>query len=247
MPRRNTPTARPSSAATPSAARLAAQSARTRPSSSARGSPCACARGSPRTPPCPRRHSAPAISLLCSRPISPIPSPSRFTTGPPASRSHKMEVTESASQQNTAKLLGLNGVCDLSACWHAPYFTVTNFSTLGNPNGATQGQGVSGPRGWKNEIFQINSSLSLVRGRHVIRVGFTGNRYRDTFVEAYYPAGQHNFNGQWTTGPGSSGFAFADVLLGLPREILAGLDIFDLNYRNSHVMPWVQDDWKITP
>jgi len=75
----------------------------------------------------------------------------------------------------------------------------------------------------------------------------TGNRYRDTFVEAYYPAGQHNFNGQWTAGPGSNGFAFADVVLGLPREILAGLDIFDPNYRNSHVMPWVQDDWKITP
>jgi hypothetical protein len=163
------------------------------------------------------------------------------------SRFHQMEVTESAFKQNTAKLLGLNGTCDLPACWHAPYFTVTNFSTLGNPNGATQGQGVSGPRGWKNEIFQINSSLSLVRGKHVIRVGFTGNRYRDTFVEAYYPAGQHNFNGQWTAGPGSSGFAFADVMLGLPREILAGLDIFDPNLRNSHVMPWAQDDWKVTP
>jgi hypothetical protein len=163
------------------------------------------------------------------------------------SRFHQMEITESAFKQNTAKQLGLNGVCDQPACWHAPYFTVTNFSTLGNPNGATQGQGVSGPRGWKNEIFQLNSSLSLVRGKHLIRVGFTGNRYRDTFVEAYYPAGQHNFNGQWTAGPGSSGFAFADVMLGLPREILAGLDIFDPNYRNSHVMPWAQDDWKVTP
>ena len=163
------------------------------------------------------------------------------------SRFHQQEVTQSAYHQNDAKLLGEMGTCDLPACWHAPYFTVTNFSTLGNPNGATMGQGVSGPRGWKNEIFQINSSLSLVRGKHVIRIGFTGNRYRDTFVEAYYPAGQDNFNGQWTAGAGSAGFAFADVMLGLPREILAGLDIFDPNYRNSHVMPWVQDDWKLTP
>ena len=163
------------------------------------------------------------------------------------SRFHQMEVTESAFKQNTAKQLGLNGVCDQPACWHAPYFTVTNFSTMGNPSGATQGQGVSGPRGWKNEIFQINSSLYLTRGKHTFRVGFTGNRYRDTFVEAYYPAGQHNFNGQWTAGPGSSGFAFADVVLGLPREILAGLDIFDPNLRNSHIMPWAQDDWRVTP
>jgi hypothetical protein len=163
------------------------------------------------------------------------------------SRFHQQEVTQSAYKQNDAKLLGEMGTCDLPACWHAPYFTVTNFTTLGNPSGATQGQGVSGPRGWKNEIFQINSSLSLIRGKHVIRIGFTGNRYRDTFVEAYYPAGQDNFNGQWTAGANSSGFAFADTVLGLPREIQAGLDIFDPNYRNSHVMPWVQDDWKVTP
>ena len=31
-----------------------------------------------------------------------------------------------------------------------------------------------------------------------MRVGFTGNRYRDTFPEAIRPAGDHIFNGQWT-------------------------------------------------
>jgi hypothetical protein len=38
----------------------------------------------------------------------------------------------------------------------------------------------------------------------------------------------------------------ADALLGLPRRIRASIDIVDPNYRNSHLMPWVQDDWKIT-
>ena len=28
---------------------------------------------------------------------------------------------------------------------------------------------------------------------------------------------------------------------------MASIDIFDPNFRNSHVMPWAQDDWKITP
>ena len=96
-------------------------------------------------------------------------------------------------------------------------------------------------------MFQLNSSLYLTRGNHTFRVGFTGIRYHDTFVEAYYPAGQHNFNGQWTAGAGSAGFAFADTMLGLPREIIASLDIFDPNWRYSHVMPWAQDDWKVTP
>jgi hypothetical protein len=85
----------------------------------------------------------------------------------------------------------------------------------------------------------------MVRGRHTLRVGFTGNRYRDTFPEAIRPVGQHQFNGQWTAGPGSRGFALADALMGLPRSIQASIDIFDPNFRNSHAMPWIQDDWKI--
>ena len=164
------------------------------------------------------------------------------------SRFRQTELTENAFKRDVAKDLGLRGACADPACWHAPYFSVTDFSTMGNPSGQTQGQGVSGPRGWKNEIFQIHSSLFLIRGKHTIKVGFTGNRYRDTFPEAIRPAGQHTFNGQWTAnGNLSRGFAFADVLLGLPREIMASIDIFDPNFRNSHVMPWAQDDWKITP
>ncbi len=162
------------------------------------------------------------------------------------SRFAQFELVESAFKRDVATELGLAGTCRVPACWHAPYFVVQDFSLMGNPSGQTLGQGVSGPRGWKDEIFQIHESLLIVRGRHTIRAGFTGNRYRDTFPEAIRPVGEHIFNGQWTAGPGSRGFAFADVLLGLPRQIRASIDIFDPNFRNSHVMPWLQDDWKIT-
>ena len=162
------------------------------------------------------------------------------------SRFVQNELVESAFKRDVATEFGLKGACPDPACWHAPYFSVQDFSLMGNPSGQTQGQGVSGPRGWKDEIFQLHESLLMVRGRHTLRAGFTGNRYRDTFPEAIRPVGQHNFNGQWTAGPGSRGFAFADLLLGLPRQIMASIDIFDPNFRNSHAMPWVQDDWKIS-
>jgi hypothetical protein len=162
------------------------------------------------------------------------------------SRFAQFELVESAFKRDVAAELGLKGTCRDPECWHAPYFSVQDFSLMGNPSGQTLGQGVSGPRGWKDEIFQIHESLLMVRGKHTLRIGFTGNRYRDTFPEAIRPVGAHNFNGQWTAGPGSRGFAFADVLLGLPRQIMASIDIFDPNFRNSHAMPWVQDDWKIT-
>ena len=163
------------------------------------------------------------------------------------SRFSQFELVESAFKRDVAAELGLKGTCRDPACFHAPYFSVQDFSLMGNPSGQTLGQGVSGPRGWKDEIFQIHQSLLMVRGKHTLRAGFTGNRYRDTFPEAIRPVGQHNFNGQWTaSGTISRGFAFADVLLGLPRQIMASIDIFDPNFRNSHVMPWIQDDWKIS-
>ncbi|MCZ2149989.1 MAG: TonB-dependent receptor [Bryobacterales bacterium] len=162
------------------------------------------------------------------------------------SRFYERETTESAYTRNVAAELGLRGACDQPACYHAPYFDVTDFSTMGNPSGKTLGQGVSGPRAWKSEIFQIHNSLLVVRGKHTLRAGFTGNRYRDTFPEAIRPAGQHSFNGQWTAGAGSRGFAMADLLMGLPRQIQASIDIFDPNFRHTHAMPWIQDDWKIT-
>ncbi|MBI3471331.1 MAG: TonB-dependent receptor [Candidatus Solibacter usitatus] len=162
------------------------------------------------------------------------------------SRFVQNELVESAFKRDVSADLGLKGTCRVPACWHAPYFSVQDFSLFGNPSGQTLGQGVSGPRGWKNEIFQIHESFLMVRGKHSLRVGLTGNRYRDTFPEAIRPAGQHNFNGQWTLGAGSRGFALADMLMGLPRQIMASIDIFDPNFRNSQVMPWIQDDWKVT-
>ena len=106
------------------------------------------------------------------------------------SRFYERETAESAYKRNVAAELGLQGACNQPACYHAPYLDITDFSTMGNPSGKTLGQGVSGPRAWKSEIFQIHNSLLVVKGKHTLRVGFTGNRYRDTFPEAIRPAGQ---------------------------------------------------------
>jgi len=162
------------------------------------------------------------------------------------SRFRQNDVTESAFNRNTAAELGLRGACPDPQCWHAPTFQITDFSQWGTPSGRNQASTTEGPRGWKNEIFQIHTGFYLTRGTHIIKAGFTGFRHRDTFPNGLQPAGVHTFNGQWTAGAGSNGFALADALLGLPRRIRASVDIVDPNFRYSHVMPWFQDDWKIT-
>ncbi|MFN0170205.1 MAG: carboxypeptidase regulatory-like domain-containing protein [Bryobacteraceae bacterium] len=167
-----------------------------------------------------------------------------FRTG--YSRFRQNDLTESAFRRNTAAELGLRNACPDPQCWHAPLFQITDFSSWGTPAGRNQASTTEGPRGWKNEIFQIHTGFYLTRGNHIIKVGFTGFRHRDTFPNGLQPAGVHTFNGQWTAGADSNGFALADTLLGLPRRIRASVDIVDPNFRNSHVMPWAQDDWKIT-
>jgi hypothetical protein len=170
------------------------------------------------------------------------------------SRFNQIEATESAFVRDVAAELGLRGACSANpSCWHAPFWGVQDFSTIGNPSGPTLGQGVSGPRGWKNEIFEAGARYYLTKGSHNLRMGFDVRKYRDTFPEAIRPAGDHAFNGQWTnsrvpgaSGPTSRGFALADALLGLPQRIQASIDIFDPNFSSFSYFPWFQDDWKVT-
>lgn len=170
------------------------------------------------------------------------------------SRFNQIERTESAFVRDVAAELGLKGACSVPACYHAPFWSVQDFSTMGNPSGPTLGQGVSGPRGWINQIYEAGGRVYMTRGRHNLRMGMDVRQYQDTFPEAIRPAGQHSFNGQWTAsdpgrgtvGPASPGFALADALLGLPRRIMASIDIFDPNFSNFAIFPWIHDDWKIT-
>lgn len=162
------------------------------------------------------------------------------------SRFRQNDLTESAFNKNTAAELGLRGACSDPQCWHAPTFQITDFTQWGTPAGRNQASTTEGPRGWKNEIFQIHTGIYLTRGNHIVKAGLTGFRHRDTFPNGLQPAGIHTFNGQWTAGANSNGFALADALLGLPRRIRASVDIVDPNFRNSHLMPWIQDDWKVT-
>ena len=169
------------------------------------------------------------------------------------SRFNQLELVDAAFERDVSAELGLKGACSEPACWHAPYWSVQDFSTMGNPSGVTRGQGVSGPRGWKNEIFEADGRYYLTKGNHNFRMGMDVRKYRDTFPEAIRPAGQHIFNSQWTDsnvpgamGPSSDGFAFADAMLGLPQRIRASVDIFDPNFSSFSFFPWFQDDWKVT-
>ena len=112
-----------------------------------------------------------------------------------------------------------------------PIFSITGFSGVqsGNANW-TQG----------DSTFQLSNVLSYVRGSHNIRTGFDLRKLgteRGTFNER---RGMFIFNGQM------SGYAPADFMLGIPRQINTPADrvINDIvGWRNGF---FVNDAWQVT-
>jgi hypothetical protein len=165
-------------------------------------------------------------------------------------RFRQNETVGNAFHHNVVGQLGIQGLCGLPACWGVPQMVVGPFAS---PEGGFGehglGQVVSGPRGWRAEVFHFSDVFSYIRGAQTIKFGTTVERHRDTFPEIIFPRGIFTFDGRFT-GPGgapNNSTALADYLLGLPQNSLASINEFDPHFTNTDIYPWVQDDWRVTP
>ena len=101
-------------------------------------------------------------------------------------------------------------------------------------------------------VLHFEDTMILTKGNHTMHFGFQGYRYRvDTFYSGNNGrAGQFNFNGQYTSSApgvtGASGIAEADLLLGLPNEILGGVNGGTWGQRSDSLAAFFQDDWRVT-
>ncbi len=129
-------------------------------------------------------------------------------------------------------VLGIHGVATDPRASGTPSFITPGFGTLG---------GGGGPRQWFSERYEYQGSVSLVRGKHLIRAGFHTVRHHETFQEIIIPNGEEVFDGT------ISGYSMADMLLGIPSEFVLSPELFNPLYRPWELMPWVQDDWRVTP
>ena len=129
-------------------------------------------------------------------------------------------------------LLGINGVSQDPRASGTPAFATSGFGGL---------DAASTPRQWFSERFEYGGSVSLVRGKHLIRAGMNAVRHHETFPEIILPNGFFAFDGTFT------GYSLADMLIGIPSNFELSPEIFDPQYRQTELMPWVQDDWRVTP
>ncbi|HWR17733.1 MAG TPA: hypothetical protein VN577_23085 [Terriglobales bacterium] len=128
-------------------------------------------------------------------------------------------------------VLRINGVTQDPLGSSAPSFSVVGFSGFG---------GGSSPRSWFSERYEYQGSVSLTRGKHMIRMGGHAVRHHETFPEILIPNGAYTFDGTFT------GYSAADMLIGIPSNYQLSPEKFDPQFRQWEIMPWVQDDWRVT-
>jgi hypothetical protein len=130
-------------------------------------------------------------------------------------------------------VLRIAGVATDPAASNAPAFIVPGFDGL---SGAP-----STPRSWYSNRYEGQASMTFVRGGHMLRAGLHYVYHQETFPEIIIPNGLYVFDGSFTGSP------MADMLVGIPQTMLLSPELFDPQFRQPEVMPWVQDDWRITP
>ena len=126
-----------------------------------------------------------------------------------------------------------HGVATDPAASNAPAFIVSAYDGL---SGAP-----SSPRSWYSNRYNVQANISWVKGDHLIRAGGDVVYHRESFPEIIIPNGLYVFDGSFT------GHSMADMLLGIPSTFLLSPELFDPKFRGTDFLPWVQDDWRITP
>lgn len=110
------------------------------------------------------------------------------------------------------------------------------------------------PSIYKGRSTQIVDTLSLVRGKHTIKLGGAFNRYgwiqyqpQGTAVGGYGFSGvlTADLNASGVSGAAASGSGWAQFLFGIPDSNSMGSSIWADNVRETGAF-FVQDDWKVT-
>jgi len=100
---------------------------------------------------------------------------------------------------------------------------------------------------WSNyqTIYEFKDNLTWIKGAHTIKTGFSYAyeiKFEPTNTNVF---GEFTFDGRGTAGPGSTGDAFADLLLGRPATFAETNTVaFNDNRRNAFET-YIDDSWKV--
>jgi hypothetical protein len=118
-----------------------------------------------------------------------------------------------------------------------PQVSVQGFATIGEPTNFPQVR--------IDHTYQAADSLTMNRGKHSLKFGVDFQKFQSNGTRVGNGRGSFSFAAQ-TTAP-TSGYALADLLLGLPTSTSRSPTSPRFYDRTAIYSAFVQDDWKISP
>ncbi len=111
--------------------------------------------------------------------------------------------------------------------------------------GVTLGNSIQGPQSRVSENFQIQNSLSWVRGDHRFKFGFDGTKYKQDQLFLFINQGILTFSGNF--GGNTTNNDFADFLIGnSPIALQFGAN-GERDFRQMAGALFAQDNWRLRP
>jgi hypothetical protein len=173
-----------------------------------------------------------------------------FTISPTVVNEVRVGFNRNHYQDNIPQY-GLNYPPEGLAVPGVPNNPTVNGLTLFQPSGYQRiGQPGYTPTISTSQEFQVYDTVSIVRGKHTLKVGPQFRRSQFNLFQVGQPRGRFGFSGNFTADSPSSGDGsgngMADMLLGIPTtSIISTLTYFGNRQRTYG--GFVQDDFKVSP
>jgi hypothetical protein len=138
------------------------------------------------------------------------------------------------------KIQGLNLGND-PAFWGLPTFGVTGYTGFGDRTNIYLTH---------NNIFEIGDDLSWVRGKHLMKMGFSMKRIHYNQLGNQFALGGFDFDGTATENPAArtgTGDPLADFLLGIMSQSYTAVQPADAQLRSTYWAGYFADSWRVAP
>ena len=99
------------------------------------------------------------------------------------------------------------------------------------------------------KVWEVTDNITWITGRHILKFGGKFRRWVPLFTDSKQYAGQWSFDGSITQNPASpagTGDAFADFLLGYPRQVTRAFPADTFGGQANYWHGYLQDDFKVS-
>jgi hypothetical protein len=159
-------------------------------------------------------------------------------------RFRRNRISEDSGTRNWIQELGIRGVPTNPLTWGAPSVTPSGYPEVGySSNNAVFT--------WITQSAQFVDNLSVIRGKHALKTGFTLQNKRMSVTQWGTPNGAYSFSGMFSAPPPVTTItrynAIADLLLGYPSGYNVQTQPYLQRFLYKHIGAYFQDDWRVTP